>query len=93
MPRKNAQIDDPTDDGADDGTKQLLRGGSLILLIGVVAIGLLMTVLGGVGVEGAHNNLGWLALITGAMCLPFGLMLTALGFAKWLRNRNLSRRP
>ena len=93
MPRKNAQIDDPADDGADDGTKQLLRGGSLILLIGVVAIGLLMTVLGGVGVEGAHNNLGWLALITGAMCLPFGLMLTALGFAKWLRNRNLSRRP
>ncbi len=93
MPRKNAQIDDPTDDSADDGTKQLLRGGSLILLIGVVAIGLLMTVLGGVGVEGAHNNLGWLALITGAMCLPFGLMLTALGFAKWLRNRNLSRRP
>jgi len=93
MPRENAKIDDPADDGADDGTKQLLRGGSLILLIGVVAIGLLMTVLGGVGVEGAHNNLGWLALITGAMCLPFGLMLTALGLAKWLRNRNLSRRP
>ena len=89
MPRENTQ----RDDAADDGTKQLLRGGSLILLIGVVAIGLLMTVLGGVGVEGAHNNLGWLALITGAMCLPFGLMLTALGFAKWLRNRNLSRRP
>ena len=93
MPRKNAQIDDTTDDGADDGTKQLLRGGSLILLIGVVAIGLLMTVLGGVSVEGAHNNLGWLALITGAMCLPFGLMLTALGVAKWLRKRNLSRKP
>lgn len=93
MPRETPKIDDPADDGADDGTKQLLRGGSLILLIGVVAIGLLMTVLGGVGVEGAHNNLGWLALITGAMCLPFGLMLTALGFAKWLRNRNLSRRP
>jgi hypothetical protein len=93
MPRETPKIDDPADDGADDGTKQLLRGGSLILLIGVVAIGLLMTVLGGVGVEGAHNNLGWLALITGAMCLPFGLMLTALGLAKWLRNRNLSRRP
>ena len=93
MPRKNAQIDDPAEDGADDGTTQLLRGGSLILLIGVVAIGLLMTVLGGVGVEGAHNNLGWLALITGAMCLPFGLMLAALGVAKWLRKRSLSRKP
>ena len=89
MPRKNAQ----TDDTEDDGTRQLLRGGSLILLIGVVAIGLLMTVLGGVGVEGAHNNLGWLALITGAMCLPFGLMLAALGAAKWLRKRSLSRKP
>jgi hypothetical protein len=93
MPRKNTQTNDPADDGADDGTRQLLRGGSLILLIGVVAIGLLMTVLGGVGVEGAHNNLGWLALITGAMCLPFGLMLAALGAAKWLRKRNLSSKP
>ena len=89
MPRENAQLDDTTD----DGTRQLLHGGSLILLVGVVSIGLLMTVLGGVGVEGAHNNLGWLALITGAMCLPFGLMLTALGAAKWLRKRSLSRRP
>ena len=76
----------------DDGTTQLLRWGSLILLVGVVAIGLLMTVFGGVGVEGAHNNLGWLALIIGAMCLPFGLMLTVLGAAKWLRNRSLSRK-
>jgi len=87
MPSKNGQIKD----GIEDGTTQLLRGGSLILLIGAVAIGLLMTVLGGVGVEGAHNNLGWLALIAGAMCLPFGLMLTALGVAKWLRRRSLNR--
>jgi hypothetical protein len=90
---ENGQTDGAAENGADDGTRQLLRGGSLILLIGLVSIGLLMTVLGGVGVEGAHNNLGWLALITGAMCLPFGLMLTALGAAKWLRKRNLSRRP
>jgi hypothetical protein len=76
----------------DDGTTQLLRSGALILLIGAAAIGLLMTVLGGIGVEGARSNAGWLALIVGAMCLPFGLMLTALGAAKWLRKRNLSRR-
>jgi hypothetical protein len=76
----------------DDGTTQLLRWGSLILLVGVLSIGLLMTVFGGVGVEGAHNNLGWLALIIGAMCLPFGLMLAALGAAKWLRNRGLTRK-
>jgi uncharacterized membrane protein len=74
----------------DDGTTELLRWGSLILLAGLVAIGLMMTVLGGVGIEGAHSNAGWLALITGAMCLPFGLMLSVLGAAKWLRRRNLS---
>jgi hypothetical protein len=72
-----------------DGTIQLLRGGLLILGIGLAAFVLLMTIFGGVGVEGAHNNAGWLALITGAMCLPFGLMLTTLGFAKWLRNRRM----
>jgi hypothetical protein len=77
----------------DDGTTQLLRGGSLILLIGVVAVGLLMTVFGGVGVEGARSNAGWLALIVGMMCLPFGLLIFTLGFAKWLRRRSLSRRP
>jgi hypothetical protein len=77
----------------DDGTTQLLRWGSLILVAGLVAIGLLMTVLGGVGVEGARSNMGWLALITGMMCLPFGLMLTALGVAKWLRRRSLTRKP
>ena len=77
----------------EDGTTQLLRGGSLILAVGVVAILLLFAVLGGVGVEGARSNAGWLALITGMMCLPFGLMLTALGVAKWLRRRSLSRKP
>jgi hypothetical protein len=75
----------------DDGTAQLLRWGSLIMAVGVVAIGLLMTLFGGVGVEGARSNSGWLALITGMMCLPFGLMLTVLGAAKWMRRRNLRR--
>jgi hypothetical protein len=76
----------------DDGTSQLLKGGSLILAVGVVSFGLLMTIFGGVSVEGAHSNPGWLALIIAAMCLPFGLMLTLLGVAKWFRNRNLSRK-
>ena len=76
---------------ADDGTSQLLRWGSLILATGVLAIALLLTVLGGVGVEGAHSNAGWFALIVAMMCVPFGLMLTTLGAAKWLRRRNLRR--
>jgi hypothetical protein len=75
----------------DDGTRQLLQGGSLILGAGLLAILLLLTVLGGIGVEGARSNAGWLALIVGMMCLPFGFMLTALGAAKWLRRRNLRR--
>ena len=79
-------------DQPDDGTRQLLRWGAVILGIGVVAAALLMTAFGGVGVEGAHNNGGWLALIVGAMCLPFGLMLFVLGVAKWLRNRGISHK-
>jgi hypothetical protein len=77
---------------SEDGTGQLLRWGAAILAIGVVAMTLLMTAFGGVGVEGAHNNPGWLALIVGAMCLPFGLMLFVLGGAKWLRNRSISNK-
>jgi len=70
----------------------LLRWGGAILAVGLVAILLLMTAFGGVSVEGAHNNAGWLALIVGAMCLPFGLMLFVLGGAKWLRNRTISHK-
>lgn len=76
---------------ANDGSTQLLAGGSLILAIGIVSFLLLMTVFGGVGVEGAHNNPGWLALIIAMMCLPFGLLLTVLGLAKWLRRHRLLR--
>jgi hypothetical protein len=76
---------------SDDGTRQLLRSGSMILAVGVAAILLLMTVFGGVGVEGAHSNAGWLALVIGGMCLPFGGMLFLLGAAKWLRQRSMRR--
>jgi hypothetical protein len=75
-----------------DGTTELLRGGGLILLIGLVSFGLLMIAFGGVSVEGAHSNPGWLALIIAAMCLPFGLLLTLLAVAKWLRKRHLSHK-
>jgi hypothetical protein len=85
-------VPSPISASSRDGTTQLLRWGGVILGVGVVAVGLLMTVFGGVGVEGAHNNGGWLALIVGAMCLPFGLMLFPLGGAKWLRNRRLSHK-
>ena len=76
---------------ADDGTRQLMRGGLSILGFGLLAIALLFAVFGGVGTDGAHTNAGWLALVIGMMCIPFGLMLSALGFAKWVRGRKLHR--
>ena len=77
----------------DDGTRQLLQGGASIVGTGILAGLLLMTVLGGVSPTGASTNTGWFALIVALTCLPFGGLLLALGVAKWLRNRSLSRQP
>ena len=57
---------------------------------GVLAVVLLVTVLGGYSRLGASTNAGWFALIVALMCIPFGLMLLALGLAKWLKNRRRS---
>lgn len=76
----------------EDGTKQLLRWGGCMVGTGVLAAVLLETALGGFTPTGATTNSGWLALIVALMCLPFGGLLFALGFAKWLRNRSLARR-
>ncbi|HEY1806238.1 MAG TPA: hypothetical protein VGG45_17325 [Terracidiphilus sp.] len=70
-----------------DGTRQLLQWGSSMVGTGLLAIILLVTVLGGYSRLGASTNSGWFALIVGLMCIPFGLMLLALGLAKWFRNR------
>jgi hypothetical protein len=59
---------------------------------GVLAVVLLETLLGGFSHTGASTNTGWFALIVALMCIPFGGLLLALGVAKWLRNRALSRR-
>ena len=77
----------------DDGTRALLRTGIGILAAGSVAAVLAVTVFGPIGIHGPHNNGGWLSLMTAMMCVPFGLMLFVLGFAKWLRNRRLRRQP
>ena len=57
---------------------------------GVLCVLLLVTVLGGYSRLGASTNTGWFALIVALMCIPFGLMLLALGLAKWLKNRRES---
>jgi hypothetical protein len=56
--------------------------------VGILAAILLVTVLGGYSRLGASTNAGWFALIVALMCIPFGLMLLALGLAKWLRNHS-----
>jgi hypothetical protein len=77
----------------DDGTRALLRTGLWTLVAGAMALLLAATVFGGIGIQGPHTNAGWLSLMVAMMCLPFGLMLFALGGAKWLRNRRLRRQP
>jgi hypothetical protein len=75
----------------DDGARALLQAGIAILLAGVLAALLTATVFGGIARQGPHTNAGWLSLMVAMMCLPFGLMLFALGAAKWFRNRRLHR--
>ena len=83
----------PTPISPDDGTRQLLQWGASMLGAGLPAALLLQTLFGGFSATGASTNTGWFALIVALMCIPFGGLLTALGLAKWLRNRELSRNP
>jgi hypothetical protein len=62
-----------------------------MLVAGLLAALLTATVFGGISRQGPHSNAGWLALMVAMSCLPFGLMLFALGAAKWFRNRRLAR--
>lgn len=75
----------------DDGTRTLLKTGFWVFLVGAIAGVATLTVLGGVGVYGPHNNTGWIALILCMMNCPFGLMLLLLGGAKWTRNKRMQR--
>jgi hypothetical protein len=77
---------------SDDGTRQLLQWGGLMLGAGILAGVLLETVLGGFSRTGASTYAGWFALIVALMCVPFGGLLAALGLAKALRNRALERK-
>lgn len=78
---------------SDDGTLTLLRTGFWITLGGLLALLATETLFGGIGIQGAQSNAGWLALMFALMAVPFGLMLLVLGGAKWLRNRRLRRGP
>lgn len=87
-----ASSPNPNSSPTDGGTRQLLQWGASILGAGILAAALLETLLGGFSPTGAHTNLGWFTLIVALTCIPFGGLLTALGMAKWLRNKILTRK-
>lgn len=89
--RMPERLSNPSLESSGDGTRQLLQWGGSMVGAGLFAVLLLVTVLGGYTRLGATTNAGWFALIVALMCLPFGALLLTLGFAKWLRNRRLTR--
>ena len=74
-----------------EDTRLLLRTGGGCVATGVLAALLMLTLFGGVSRQGPHTNSGWLALMVAMMCLPFGAILLALGFAKWIGHRRRRR--
>jgi hypothetical protein len=68
-------------------TRQLLRTGLTIFFIGAGAALLTLTAFGGVGRQGPHTNLGWLALMVAMGCLPTGTLTLALAVAKLIGDR------
>jgi len=69
-------------------TRKLLRTGLLIFGTGALAVLAVLTVLGGVGRQGPHTNLGWLALVLAMGCLPTGALTLALAVMKLFGDRN-----
>jgi hypothetical protein len=68
-------------------TRKLLRVGSTLVIVGVIAAALMLTVFGGVTHQGPHTNLGWIALVIVMGCLPLGCITVLLGVAKLVGNR------
>jgi hypothetical protein len=68
-------------------TRQLIRTGLAIFLMGAVAALLALTVFGGIGNQGPHTNSGWLALMVAMGCLPTGTLTLALAVAKLIGDR------
>jgi hypothetical protein len=63
-------------------TRKILTVGSILILTGVIAAILMLTVFGGVTHQGPHTNMGWIALIIVMGCLPLGCITVLLGLAK-----------
>ncbi len=68
-------------------TTKILKLASILVLAGLIAAALMLTVFGGVTHQGPHTNLGWIALVVVMGCLPLGCITLLLGLAKLLGNR------
>ncbi len=68
-------------------TRTLLTTGAAIFLAGAISALLTATVLGGIGRQGPHTNLGWLGLMLAMGCLPTGTLTLLLGVAKLSADR------
>ena len=69
-------------------TRKLLHTGLWIFSTGALAVLAIFTVLGGVGRQGPHTNMGWLALVLAMGCLPTGALTLVLGVMKLFGDRN-----
>ena len=63
-------------------TRKLLRTGLIIFGTGALSVLLILTLFGGIGRQGPHTNLGWLALILAMGCLPTGTLTLFLAIIK-----------
>ena len=68
-------------------TRKIIKFGSILVVIGLVAAALMLTAFGGITHQGPHTNLGWIALVVVMGCLPLGCITLLLGVAKLLGNR------
>ena len=69
-------------------TRKLLHTGLWIFSTGALAVLAIFTVLGGVGRQGPHTNMGWLALVLAMGCLPTGALTLVLAVMKLFGDRN-----
>ena len=68
-------------------TRAFLRTGILIFGTGVFSALSIVLFFGGIGRQGPHTNLGWLALILAMGCLPTGTLTLGLAIIKLIGDR------
>ncbi len=69
-------------------TRALLRTGIAIFATGVLAALSIVLFFGGIGRQGPHTNLGWLALVLALGCLPTGTLTLGLATIKLIGERS-----